>query len=319
MTTPWLSVVMPTYDGDAFLAAALESICAQQGGGEIEVIAVDDGSEDGTIATLETYSSRLPLRIVRRPRTGNWVASTNHGLAVARGEYACLLHQDDLWIDGRLRALRAALQAAPDAALVVHPSWFVDARGARLGRWRCPLPPGKVDPALVLERLIVQNFLAVPAPLFRRELALQAGGMDESLWYTADWDLWLNLSRRGTVLHHPEPLVAFRIHAASQTAQRSARPGDLRLQLQTVLRRHLPAAAEGDRRVASVAEFSIELNLALAAGLHRRAAPWATLSRSFLALGPSGWKRYLRDSRIAERVGARLRLLGERGRAPAAA
>ncbi len=319
MSTPWLSVLMPTYNGGAFLVAALESIRAQQAGGEFEVIAVDDGSEDGTVATLETYSSRLPLRIVRRPRSGNWVASTNHGLAVARGEYACLLHQDDLWMDGRLRALRAALDAAPDAALVVHPSWFVDARGARLGRWRCPLPPGRVDPALVLERLIVQNFLAVPAPLFRRDLALQAGGMDESLWYAADWDLWLKLSRGGTVLHHPEPLAAFRIHAASQTAQRSAGAEDLRLQLETVLRRHLPAAAGGDRRLASVAEFSVELNLALAGGLHRRAAPWGRLSAGFLALGPSGWRRYLRDSRIAERVAARLRLLGERGRARAAA
>ena len=132
MSTPWLSVVMPTYNGDAFLAAALESIRAQQDGGDFEVIAVDDGSEDGTLATLEAYSSRLPLRIVSRPRTGNWVASSNHGLAVARGEYACLLHQDDLWMDGRLRALRATLDGAPDAALVVHPSWFVDTRGARL-------------------------------------------------------------------------------------------------------------------------------------------------------------------------------------------
>ena len=319
MSTPWLSVVMPTYNGDAFLTAALESIRAQQDGGDFEVIAVDDGSEDGTLATLEAYSSRLPLRIVSRPRTGNWVASSNHGLAVARGEYACLLHQDDLWMEGRLRALREALDGAPHPALVVHPSWFVDARGARLGRWRCPLPPGKVDPALVLQRLIVQNFLAVPAPLFRRDLALQAGGMDESLWYTADWDLWLNLSPRGTVLHHPEPLAAFRIHPASQTAQRSARADDLRLQLETVLRRHLPAAAGGDRRLASVAEFSVELNLALAGGLHRRAAPWARLSTSFLALGPSGWKRYLRDSRIAERVGARLRLFGAPSRARAAA
>src|SRR2546430_4101777 len=86
MSTPWLSVVMPTYNGDAFLAAALESIRAQQDGGDFEVIAVDDGSEDGTLATLDAYSSRLPLRIVRRPRTGNWVASSNHGLAVARRE-----------------------------------------------------------------------------------------------------------------------------------------------------------------------------------------------------------------------------------------
>ena len=148
MSTPWLSVVMPTYNGGAFLAAALESIRAQQAGGDFEVIAIDDGSEDGTVATLEAYSSRLPLRIVRRSRTGNWVASTNHGLAIARGEYACLLHQDDLWMHGRLRALRAELDAVPEATLVVHPSWFVDARGARLGRWRCPLPPGRVDPAL---------------------------------------------------------------------------------------------------------------------------------------------------------------------------
>src|SRR2546421_7290538 len=319
MSTPWLSVVMPTYNGDAFLTAALESIRAQQDGGDFEVIAVDDGSEDSTLATLEAYSSRLPLRIVSRPRTGNWVASSNHGLAVARGEYACLLHQDDLWMEGRLRALREALDGAPHPALVVHPSWFVDARGARLGRWRCPLPPGKVDPALVLERLIVQNFLAVPAPLFRRELALQAGGMDESLWYAADWDLWLKLSSKGTIVHHPEPLAAFRIHTASQTARRAARADALRLQFETVLRRHLPAAAGGDRRLASVAEFSVELNLALAGRLHRRAAPWARLSTSFLALGPSGWKRYLRDSRIAERVGARLRLFGDPGRARAAA
>jgi GT2 family glycosyltransferase len=318
MSAPWLSVVMPTSNGGAFLAAALDSICAQPAGADLEIIAVDDGSEDLTLTILETYSSRLPLRVVQRQRTGNWVASTNHGLGVARGEYACLLHQDDLWLEGRLRALRAALHGAADVGLVVHPSWFIDLRGTRLGRWRCPLPPGKVDPSLVLERLIVQNFLAVPAPIFRRELALRIGGMDESLWYTADWDFWLKLSRASTVLHHPEPLAAFRIHADSQTAQRSSRDGELRLQLETVLRRHLGAAAGADRRLASVAAFSVELNLALAGSLHRRPAPWRSLGARFLALGPAGWKRYLRDSRIAERVGARLRLLREHHRAPAA-
>ena len=70
MSTPWLSVVMPTYNGEAFLIAALESIIAQQDGGDFEVIAGDDGSTDGTMAALAAYSSRLPLRIVRRPRTG---------------------------------------------------------------------------------------------------------------------------------------------------------------------------------------------------------------------------------------------------------
>lgn len=319
MSAPWLSVVMPTYNGEAFLAAALDGICAQQAAGDIEIIAVDDGSQDGTLSILEAYSSRLPLLIVRQPRTGNWVASTNHGLRIGRSEYACLLHQDDLWLDGRLRALKAVLDGAPDVGLIVHPSWFIDARGSRLGGWRCPLPPGRVDSTTVLQRLIVQNFVAVPAPIFRRELALSAGGLDESLWYTADWDLWLKLSGATLVLHHPEPLAAFRIHADSQTATKSSRDRDLRFQLETVLLRHLAAAAGADRRLASVAEFSVDLNLALAAGLHRGAAPWSRLGARFLALGPAGWKWYLRDSRIAERVGARLRLLWERRRSRGAA
>ena len=296
---------MPTYNGAAHLRAALESVRAQATG--IELIAIDDGSDDGTLATLEQYSQVLPLRIVRRARSGNWVAGSNHGLSLARSEYACFLHQDDLWLPGRTSVLRRAVEATPDAGLVVHPSWFVDERGERLGLWRCPLPAGKLAPQLVVQRLIVQNFLAIPAPLFRRELALRAGGMDESLWYTADWDFWLTLSRSGLVVHEPEPLAAFRVHGGSQTSQRTRDEAELRRQLEAVLNKHLAFAAGGNGHVHSAAAFSVDLNVALAQALHHRRFPWARLLRKFLSLGPRGWHRFLRDSRIAERVVARLR------------
>lgn len=85
---PWLSVIMPTYNGAAFLGEALASVVAQQDR-QIEVIAVDDGSTDGTLEILRRFSRRLRLTIMERSRTGNWVASTIAGMAFARGRYLC--------------------------------------------------------------------------------------------------------------------------------------------------------------------------------------------------------------------------------------
>jgi GT2 family glycosyltransferase len=306
MKEPWLSVILPTYNGAAFLPKALESVRAQGDAG-LELIAVDDGSTDATIEILDEYATGLPLRIERRPRSGNWVAGTNHGLSLAHGKYVCFLHQDDVWAENRVSVLRAAVETAPDAALVVHPSWFVDSTGRKLGLWRCPLPEGKLDGQLVMERLIIQNFLAIPAPIFRRELVLQNGGMDESLWYTADWDLWLALARIGPVVHVPRPLASFRVHTSSQTSQRTGDESAMREQLEAVLRKHLPAAARRHENIAAAATLSAELNVALAAALHGSRFPWARLLRRFVSLGPLGWHRFWRDSRIGDRVSARLR------------
>src|SRR6267378_2528993 len=168
---PWLSIVMPVWNGERYLREALESI-RQEGTGGYEVIAVDDGSSDRSPEILREWERHLPLRHVARERGGNWVAATNAGLREARGDYVCFLHQDDLWLPGRLAAIRQEARHAP--ALILHPAVFIAADGSRLGTWRCPLPAGEVEPPLFAERLIVQNFIAIPAPAFRREPALAA-------------------------------------------------------------------------------------------------------------------------------------------------
>src|SRR4051812_48632691 len=93
--TPWLSVVIPTYNGERYLPATLESVKGQDLSG-LELIAIDDGSSDSTVDILENYRDTLPLQIIRGARSGNWVKSTNRALSLAHGEYACFLHQDDL-------------------------------------------------------------------------------------------------------------------------------------------------------------------------------------------------------------------------------
>lgn len=316
--TPWLSVVMPTYNGSAYLAAALESV-RREGTEGVEVIAVDDGSTDDTLDILRAHQVTLPLRVVQRGRAGNWVAGSNVGLAEAAGRYACFLHQDDLWLPGRLEELRSEAARRPPAALVIHPALFVGPEGERLGAWRCPLPArdGPVDPNLLVERLLVQNFIPMPSPMFDRAAALRLGGMDESLWFTADWDFWLRLARVGPVRYLRRPLAAFRLHPASQTMARASDGHSRRQQLLVVLERNIAEWA-GDPadapRVRRTAEFSVEVNVALAGAAHGEAIPWRDLLRRWLRLGPRGWLRYWRDSRILERVGARLRLRWRRAR-----
>ncbi|HET9555037.1 MAG TPA: glycosyltransferase [Anaeromyxobacteraceae bacterium] len=301
---------MPTYDGESYVGAALESVRAEAAD-DVEVVIVDDGSKDRTLEVVRRYEGALRLRLVPHQRVGNWVATTNAGLRAATGRFAAFLHQDDLWLPGRLAALRRAAAERPEARLLFHPAIYVGPGGERLGPWGCPLRRGWVAGDVLLEHLLVQNFIAIPSPIFDRAAALAGGGLDEALWYTADWDLWLRLGAGGAV-YLDRPLAAFRVHAGSQTMSRRRSDEEFLGQMTTVLDRHLPgwrAAAGRRERVERVARFSAEVNAALSAAAREgRGAPLRGLAGRFAALGPTGWLRYLRDSRILERSWPRWRM-----------
>ncbi len=310
----WLSVIMPTYNGERYVAQALESLRPGVSDGGMEVVVVDDGSTDGTLGIVERYADELPVRIIRYERVGNWVATTNAGLRAANGKYACFLHQDDFWLPGRVAAIRGDIETHGDVRLLFHEAIFVGPTGRRLGRWHCPFRDGFIAPEQFVERLLVQNFIAIPSPVFDREDALRGGGLDESLWYTADWDLWLRLGAAAPVRFLREPLAAFRIHGESQTMARPRSEGNFRRQMTIVLERHLQAwPVQGRRRrgVERVAQFSAAVNASLASAARGEGRPSAAgLLTGFLSLGPSGWRRFLRDSRIVDRVLPRVRVTG---------
>lgn len=305
--TPKLSVIMPAYNGENFITAALESVHQQHDEG-VELVVVDDGSSDRTLDIIRDFAAKLPLRLITPGRIGNWVAATNIGLRQATGEWACFLHQDDLWLPGRIAAIRTAIENAR-GSLIIHNAKFIGPKGQSLGPSTCPLPVGDVPSDLFIERLLVQNFIALPSPVFRRSAALESGGLDESLWFSADWDLWLRLGTHGPVHFINQTLAAFRVHPASQTASRSVQPQEWHQQLSTVLERHLKAwTATGRRRksVEQAAKLSIAVNSALSAASRKVSTRFSPLILKFLALGPSGWQRYMRDSRIVQRVRPRL-------------
>ncbi|BAU65526.1 putative glycosyl transferase [Stanieria sp. NIES-3757] len=311
MNQPWLSVIIPTYNGADYLAASLDSIVMQQESG-IECIVVDDGSTDTTLSILDSYQDKLPLQVVKRNRIGNWVTNTNYGLSFAQGEYVCFLHQDDIWLKDRLKTVKEAIAFHPQANLYLHSSLFIDTQGKPLGIWRCPLPsyPEVIKAELMMERLLIQNFIAIPAPVFRKEVALDVGGLNEELWYTADWDFWLKLAASGDTIYHSQPLAAFRVHPNSQTIRRSSSLSDFQQQMRSVFEQHLAkweTSINNKLKIRKVALFSTKVNTALAAMVHGEKTNLWKLGGEFVSLTPRGWYRYWRDSRIIERVSARLK------------
>jgi GT2 family glycosyltransferase len=318
MEGPWLSAVLSTYNGSAYLESALESLVLQQDK-DFEVIALDDGSTDATMSILRRYSTRLAMTIVKREHSGNWVANTNIGLAAATGRYLCWFHQDDTWCPDRVAKLKRLAGQWPDALLLVHSSWFIDAAGHRVGLWRCPFPRKTryFEPPEVIGHLLVQNSIASTGAVFKAEAARQVGGLDEQLWYTADWDFWLKIAKLGHTVYYPAPLGSVRLHRASQTITRAEAADDLESQYACVLARHLgdwERSRPDGQPIGEVARFSASLNLALLKCAGGRSVNWFGLLSSFILLGPRGWHLFLRDSRIVERATsrfvARLRLRG---------
>ncbi len=310
MSRPWLSVLLPTFNGEAHLRRALDSIAAEADSG-VEVVAIDDGSSDGTCDILQAYQGTLNLSVERRP-VGNWVSNTNLALDRATGDLACFLHQDDCWLPGRLETVRQQFSDTPSAGLLLHACRFAGPDGRATGTWRCPLPARcPVRPAATTERLLVQNFVGMPGAVFRRGLALGCGGLDESLWYTADWDFWLKLAAIADTVYLPQPLAMFRLHPASQTATRSRSLDEFRRQMSAVQKRHgssWPAPDAATRAsVERTARAAIEVNVALAALYHRVPVETGRLLAALGVLRPSDWWRLARDSRLHERAVARLR------------
>src|SRR5574340_444159 len=109
-----VSVIIPTYNRAALVPEAVASVLGQTWR-EFEVLVVDDGSTDGTLAALAPYAGQI--RFLRRESRGGVSAARNTGIAAARGEWLAFLDSDDLWRPEKLARQMAYLLARPGLCL----------------------------------------------------------------------------------------------------------------------------------------------------------------------------------------------------------
>lgn len=307
---PWLTVVMPLHDGERFLRATLASVAAERPEG-VAILAYDSSADDAsTRAILEEFSSSLDISYRHTPQLKPWQTKVNLGMTEAETAHVAILHQDDLWLAGHLAAVRSAIAQHPAAPLSVAPSTFIDESGRTCGNWRTPFAPGIVPGRRFVERLIVQNTVAVPAVVYLREAWLRCGGMDECLWYTPDWDIYLKLAALGHVHVRETATTAFRLHGSSLTISGSADIAAFRDQLETVLDRHAKAwGITPTSPLMARARASIALNCALAEASRGRLSTLGPVALDLARLGPRGIADFLSETQIVSRVSARIPLL----------
>src|SRR3954466_9053437 len=131
-----LPVLMPAYNAAAFIGPAIDSVLAQTVR-DLELLVIDDGSKDGTLAIAQDYAKRDPrVRVVTQPNAG--IAHTlNRGLEMLAGHgWVFLMHADDLMMPNRLERQSAFVAANPDLAVASSLVYYVNATGRTIGHGR---------------------------------------------------------------------------------------------------------------------------------------------------------------------------------------
>lgn len=211
---PLVSIIIPCYNGAAFVGEAIESALAQDYS-LIEVIVIDDGSTDDSLEIIKKFSKRV--RVETGENRGG-CAARNLGLQLAQGQLIQFLDADDL-LDSRKLSVQVehvTTKCAPDQLSIC------------LGRVDGNEPFYQWQLARLLDAdrdpvdFVLNGVLATMAPLHRRSDLLQVGGFDPALRCAQEWDLHLRLVCGGVRLRQlPEPLYTVRRQPGSVSSDSS--------------------------------------------------------------------------------------------------
>lgn len=204
---PQVSVVIGVYNGSERLRDTIESVLSQAECA-LEVIVVDDGSTDGSAATLEVLTrSDSRVRTIHQPNRGLTRALVA-GCAVARGRFIARQDVGDVSLPGRLLHQSRALEQDADLAFVSCGSEFIEPGGALLfknaGTGRAHAPRHVID--------LREPYGMSDGPshhgsvMFRRDTYVQAGGYRPQFYFGQDWDLWFRLAQLGKFQMLPQTL-----------------------------------------------------------------------------------------------------------------
>lgn len=209
-----VSVVIPTRNRRALLERALASALAQARI-EVEVIVVDEGSDDGTAAYVRGLGDRR-VSLVRNEAPRGVAAARNVGLDRARSPWIAFLDDDDLWAPEKLAAQLDALGRNPGSRWSCVAALDVD---EELRMLEPQVVPEAAD-GDVAARLLALNVIpgGGSGVLVDTALARDAEGFDEGLRILADWDLWIRLALRSPLTVVDQPLLAYLRHETSMTS-----------------------------------------------------------------------------------------------------
>lgn len=218
MSSPLVSVLMPAYNAGRYVGQSIESVLSQTLE-DLELIIVDDGSTDESIAIARSYRDRR-IRIVHHERNLGLAAARNTCLNSASGEYVAWLDADDRCHPDRLEAQVGKLEREPEIGLCG--TWVKTIGTQASYKWRYP-----IDSATLKARLLFDDPFATSSIMLRRRILVEHDlRFDESYPPAEDYDLWEKLSGFALTANIPRFLTYYRLHPHQISRLMSAQQAD---------------------------------------------------------------------------------------------
>lgn len=191
--TPRITIIIPAFNAESFLAETLASV-QRQTFRAFEAIVVDDGSADRTGEIARQFAEQDGRFVLLRQTHAGEAAARNLALKRARGEWVAFLDADDVWLPEKLAAQLDLLAEEPRANLLFTDCFLWDGRNDFDRRYANPhkFPDGDAS-----RRLIYFDLFATSTVMLKREMVDAVGWFDAELPPAEDWDLWLRVAERG--------------------------------------------------------------------------------------------------------------------------
>ena len=203
MSFPRVSIVTPSYQQAQYLEQTICSVL-EQGYPELEYWVMDGGSQDGSLAIIEKYASRLAGWVSERD--SGQAEAINKGFARATGEIVAWVNSDDYYLPGAIQAAVAALEQHPEAAMVYGDVVSINGAGETINI--------QTFRPLSLDNLMQFSIIGQPSVFMRRSALQKAGFLDLSYHFMLDHHLWLRVAQHGALVYQPQRWSAARYHAA---------------------------------------------------------------------------------------------------------
>lgn len=247
---PVLSVLVLSHDYGAYLAACLESVLAQTFP-SVEVIVLDDGSRDDSLAIAHRYAADPRVRVVAHETNEGFVTTLREGTGVlSRGEFLVMVSADDLVLEPETFARQvAALRVNPAVTACMTGFVKVGPRGERIGRRRLVTRPRTLSGGAFARRVLTKREFSVmhSGTVIRASAYHAVGGYRTGLTNYGDFALWMALSRVGPIALLEAACYGYRVHGAQMSGSPERRRAVLREGIAVVRAEAATARAAGVR------------------------------------------------------------------------
>ncbi len=212
---PKVSVIIPTYNRQKFIGAAIQSVLDQTFQ-DFELIVIDDGSTDQTVDVIRAFSSDK-IRYFYQSNRGR-SNSRNHALNLAQGQYIAFLDSDDLYLSGKLELQVGYMDAHPEFGMIYTAAYCIDGDGVLLNSVYEAVVSGWIYKEIAF---FVPVTITLPTVMVRREIFDKVGGFDEAMERFEDTDMWRRISRRYQIGALHERTCHLRTHLDNALAAQS--------------------------------------------------------------------------------------------------